>query len=55
MHVYIARDYTVILSTFEPQQLGEFSFSVESSESFDMKAIPQEGAGMYTKVIRGSW
>ncbi|KAJ7108465.1 hypothetical protein C8R43DRAFT_905383, partial [Mycena crocata] len=48
-------DYTVILSAFEPSQMGAFSFQVESSLSFDLKAIPQEGAGMYTKSIRGAW
>ncbi|KAJ7125274.1 hypothetical protein C8R44DRAFT_875091 [Mycena epipterygia] len=48
-------DYTVILSAFEPNQMGSFSLEVESSGSFDLKAIPQEGAGMYAKTIRGAW
>ncbi|KAJ7099454.1 hypothetical protein B0H15DRAFT_771653, partial [Mycena belliarum] len=48
-------DYTIILSTFEPNQMGPFSLEVESSLSFDLKAIPQEGAGMYAKTIRGAW
>ncbi|KAJ7603725.1 hypothetical protein B0H17DRAFT_1222383 [Mycena rosella] len=48
-------DYTVILSAFEANQMGSFSLEVESSLSFDLKAIPQEGAGMYTKTIRGAW
>ncbi|KAJ7198567.1 hypothetical protein GGX14DRAFT_666051 [Mycena pura] len=48
-------DYTVILSAFEPNQLGPFSLEVESSLAFDLKAIPQEGAGMYTKTICGAW
>ncbi|KAJ7725649.1 hypothetical protein DFH07DRAFT_758588, partial [Mycena maculata] len=48
-------DYTVILSAFEPNQMGPFSLEVESSLSFDLKAIPQEGAGMYAKTIRGAW
>ncbi|KAJ7287023.1 hypothetical protein C8J57DRAFT_1282596 [Mycena rebaudengoi] len=48
-------DYTIILSAFEPSQMGSFSLEVESSTSFDLKPIPQEGAGMYTKTIRGAW
>ncbi|KAJ6593314.1 hypothetical protein B0H19DRAFT_1215467 [Mycena capillaripes] len=48
-------DYTIILSAFEPNQLGAFSIEVESSLAFDLKAIPQEGAGMYAKTVRGAW
>ncbi|KAJ6631453.1 hypothetical protein B0H10DRAFT_2207112 [Mycena sp. CBHHK59/15] len=48
-------DYTVILSTFEPNQMGAFSLEVESSFAFDLKPIPQEGAGMYSKTVRGAW
>ncbi|KAJ7655627.1 hypothetical protein DFH06DRAFT_480739 [Mycena polygramma] len=50
-----AGDYTIILSAFEPNQLGAFSLEVESSLAFDLKAIPQEGAGMYSKTVRGAW
>ncbi|KAF7350967.1 Calpain catalytic domain-containing protein [Mycena sanguinolenta] len=50
-----AGDYTIILSAFEPNQLGAFSLEVESSLAFDLKAIPQEGAGMYAKTVRGAW
>lgn len=51
----VAGDYTVILSAFEPRHMGAFTLKVDCSVSFDIKAIPQEGAGMYTKVIRGAW
>ncbi|KAJ6497495.1 hypothetical protein C8R45DRAFT_1093864 [Mycena sanguinolenta] len=50
-----AGDYTIILSAFEPNQLGAFSLEVESSLRFELKAIPQEGAGMYAKIVRGAW
>ncbi|KAJ7736872.1 hypothetical protein B0H16DRAFT_1572895 [Mycena metata] len=50
-----AGDYTIILSAFEPNQLGTFSFEMESSLAFDLKAIPQEGAGMYAKTKSGAW
>ncbi|KAF9029355.1 cysteine proteinase [Hymenopellis radicata] len=48
-------DYSVVLSAFEPQKTGPFTFTVESSGKFDLTNIPQEGAGMYSKIIRGSW
>ncbi|KAH7925291.1 cysteine proteinase [Leucogyrophana mollusca] len=51
----LAGDYTVIVSTFEPNQLGLFSVRVESERRFELKAIPQEGAGMYNRVVRGEW
>ncbi|CAK5284399.1 unnamed protein product [Mycena citricolor] len=51
-----AGDYTVILSTFEPGQLGSFSLEAESSTlKFDLKPIAHEGAGMYSKQVRGEW
>ncbi|KAF7297900.1 Calpain catalytic domain-containing protein [Mycena chlorophos] len=48
-------DYTVVLSAFEPTHLGTFSLEAQSSLPFDLKPIPQEGAGMYSKSIRGAW
>lgn len=49
-------DYTVILSAFEPQiHLGGFTVKVESSRKFELTPIPQEGAGMYTRVTKGEW
>ncbi|KIM39736.1 hypothetical protein M413DRAFT_446644 [Hebeloma cylindrosporum] len=48
-------EYTVIASAFEPHHIGPFSLTVDSSVPFDLKPIAQEGAGMYTKLLRGSW
>jgi calpain-7 len=48
-------EYTVIASAFEPHYTGAFSLTIDSSLPFDFKPIAQEGAGMYTKVLRGSW
>ncbi|KAI6007673.1 hypothetical protein F5J12DRAFT_85857 [Pisolithus orientalis] len=49
-------NYTVILSTFEPQvHFGAFTLKVESSRKFEFEPIPQEGAGMYARVTRGRW
>jgi len=55
IHPYPAGDYTVLVSAFEPHHMGPFSLRVESSHSFDVNAIPQEGAGMYSKTVRGAW
>ncbi|KIK77356.1 hypothetical protein PAXRUDRAFT_835008, partial [Paxillus rubicundulus Ve08.2h10] len=49
-------DYTVVLSAFEPQiHLGAFTLKVECSRRIDLTAIPQEGAGMYSRVTKGEW
>ncbi|KIK34500.1 hypothetical protein CY34DRAFT_786313 [Suillus luteus UH-Slu-Lm8-n1] len=48
-------DYTVVLSAFELDQTGKFTLKVESPSPFEIEAIPQEGAGMYVKTVRGEW
>ncbi|KAG5646200.1 hypothetical protein DXG03_004026 [Asterophora parasitica] len=53
--LFAAGDYTVILSAFEPHHMGPYSLKVDSSQPFDLSPVPQEGAGMYTKIIRGAW
>ncbi|KAJ3986206.1 hypothetical protein F5890DRAFT_1572426 [Lentinula detonsa] len=48
-------DYSIIISTFEPYQTGPFSLTVNSFASFDVTPIPQEGAGMYRRTVKGIW
>ena len=43
------------MSAFEPQQLGPFKLRIESQMRFDLTPIPQEGAGMFNRVVRGAW
>lgn len=50
-----AGDYTLIVSAFEPHHTGPYTLKVECSTPFDLKSIPQEGAGMYSKIIKGAW
>ncbi|KAK4540862.1 hypothetical protein LTR36_008804 [Oleoguttula mirabilis] len=40
-----AGQYTVICSTFEPHQLGDFTLLVESSQPTQVVLLPREGAG----------
>ncbi|PIL33578.1 hypothetical protein GSI_04201 [Ganoderma sinense ZZ0214-1] len=48
-------DYTLVMSAFEPRHIGKFSLKVECSDRFDLTPILQEGAGMFSKVIRDEW
>ncbi|KAG7449916.1 cysteine proteinase [Guyanagaster necrorhizus] len=50
-----AGDYNVILSSLEPHKTGPYCLMVESTSRFDFTPIPQEGVGMYSRVIRGAW
>lgn len=40
-----AGQYTIICSTFEPQQLGNFSLRIESNQPTQARLLPREGAG----------
>lgn len=55
VRLFLAGDYTLIVSAFEPRHLGAFKLRIESSLRFDLTPIPQEGAGMFNKVIRDAW
>ena len=50
-----AGEYTLVVSAFEPRQQGPFELSVRSARAFSLEHIPPEGAGMYTKAMRGAW
>ncbi len=52
---YAAGDYTLVVSAFEPRHIGKFALKVECSDRFDLTPILQEGAGMFSKVIRDEW
>src|SRR5882757_6818383 len=55
LRLSLVGEYTVVVSVFEPHHMGSFSLMVDSSYPFDLKPIPQEGAGMYSKVVHSSW
>ena len=52
---FVVGEYAIIVSTFTPQNMGQFTLRVEGSHRFELTPIPQEGAGMFSKIIRGSW
>jgi calpain-7 len=43
------------VSAFSPTHFGEFSLLVCSSRCVEVDPIPQEGAGMFSKTMRGDW
>ncbi|KAI9441524.1 hypothetical protein H4582DRAFT_2055412 [Lactarius indigo] len=48
-------DFTLVVSAFSPTHRGEFSLLVHSSRRVEVEPIPQEGAGMFAKTVRGEW
>lgn len=50
-----AGEYTLILSTFNPGQQSPFTCIVEADLPFTLEPIPAEGAGMFSKVVKGQW
>ncbi|KAI0295295.1 hypothetical protein BC826DRAFT_1104390 [Russula brevipes] len=48
-------DFTLAVSAFSPTHFGEFSLFVCSSRRIEVDPIPQEGAGMFAKTMRGEW
>ncbi|KAK4687428.1 calpain-7, partial [Tremellales sp. Uapishka_1] len=47
--------YTLVVSTYETRRFGKYTLSVEADFPLVLKAIPPEGAGMYSRVIKGRW
>lgn len=47
--------YTVLVSSYEQDDTGPFSLSVESSSPISLSPIPAEGAGMFSRSVSGKW
>lgn len=47
--------YTLVVSTFLPAQEGEFSLNISSTLPLEASLLPQEGAGMFSRIGRGAW
>ncbi|KAI0250079.1 hypothetical protein BJV78DRAFT_620230 [Lactifluus subvellereus] len=48
-------DFTLTVSAFSPTHQGAFSLLVCSSRRVEVDPIPQEGAGMFNKILHGKW
>jgi hypothetical protein len=48
-------DFTLTISAFSPTHQGAFSLLVCSSRRVEVDPIPQEGAGMFNKILHGKW
>ncbi|PPJ57684.1 hypothetical protein CBER1_00142 [Cercospora berteroae] len=46
--------YTAICSTFDPQQLGDFTLRIDSAEQTFAKLLPREGAGRIRFEVKGA-
>ncbi|WWC68846.1 uncharacterized protein I206_102782 [Kwoniella pini CBS 10737] len=50
-----AGTYTLIVSSFEPNDTGSYTLSFESTGPIGITPIPAEGAGMYSRIVNGAW
>ncbi|KAG8903495.1 cysteine protease [Tulasnella sp. 403] len=48
-------DYTLVVSTFEPLKICDFSLRVDAGVPLTLELIPPEGAGMFSKSEKGRW
>lgn len=53
--IIAAGTYTLIPSLFEPGKASQTSLKIESTLPLIVSPIPQEGAGMFNRSMRGQW
>lgn len=47
--------YTLVVSTHASRQECEYELELQSTTSIVLKPIPQEGAGLFSRTVSGSW
>lgn len=47
--------YTLIVSTFDKDQLGDFVIKIHSNQPLQITTLPAEGAGMFHQHVRHRW
>ncbi|KAI5448818.1 cysteine protease, partial [Naganishia albida] len=47
--------YTLIPSTFESGKASQAFIRLESTVPLEVSIVPQEGAGMFSRVVKGRW
>jgi len=55
MHSLRVGSYVIICSTFGNAQEADFSLRIQSSEPASLASIPAEGAGMFSRTLKGKW
>lgn len=50
-----AGSYTLVVSTFEKGQVGDFQLQLQSDQALQYSEIPAEGAGRFHQQIRHRW
>ncbi|CAG8544795.1 17552_t:CDS:10 [Acaulospora colombiana] len=48
-------DYTIVVSTYDPDMIGDFTLTVASNITFKVTPLPPEGAGLFKRTIQGEW
>ncbi|KAJ1929945.1 cysteine protease [Tieghemiomyces parasiticus] len=48
-------NYTVIASTHQPGQLGDYKITFDVHSPFEVHPIPAEGAGQFKRIAKGAW
>lgn len=47
--------YTIVVSAFQTKDEGEFDLSVGCNLPIAVTPIPQEGAGLFSRIVKGAW
>lgn len=47
--------YTLIASAATPADEADFALDVQSTAPILLRPIPQEGAGLFSRTVNGSW
>ncbi|KAJ9115525.1 hypothetical protein QFC22_005286 [Naganishia vaughanmartiniae] len=47
--------YTLVASSFEAGRASKAALKIQSTLPLDVSPIPQEGAGMFSRVVKGQW
>ncbi|KAG9087468.1 cysteine protease [Ceratobasidium sp. UAMH 11750] len=50
-----AGNYTLVVSSFEAGQVGDYALRVECDARIEISQLPAEGAGMFQKIVKGAW
>lgn len=55
LSLFTAGTYTIVVSAFQTKDEGEFDLSVGCNLPIAVTPIPQEGAGLFSRIVKGAW